>query len=73
MESVAREHAPGVDLDGEQIINIWSMALGHLNPRSLEEATTTIITSRGYSKEDTSLHDVTDQIGLVSVNGADLR
>ncbi|OJJ86555.1 uncharacterized protein ASPGLDRAFT_64815 [Aspergillus glaucus CBS 516.65] len=74
LESVVRGHAPGVSLDGEQ--NHQHTVNGARtveSPRSLEEAATAITTSRGYSKDDTSLRDVTDQIGLVSVNGADLR
>lgn len=74
LESVVREHAPGVGLDGEQNHQHTVNGARTLeSPRSLEEAATTITTSRGYSKDDTSLRDVTDQIGLVSVNGADLR
>lgn len=74
LESVVREHAPGVGLDGEQNHQYTVNGARTLeSPRSLEEAATTITTSRGYSKDDTSLRDVTDQVGLVSVNGADLR
>lgn len=77
LESIVREYAPGIDLDGGQSHHNYhqghqvNRARAFDPPHSPESAATA--TRRNHTKDNASLRDVTDQIGLVSVNGADLR